>query len=204
MEIYTLFPDNFGSNCYILISNHSAAVIDPSVDAEEIIKFVSEKGAKVEKIILTHGHFDHVTSLDKLRDLTLAPAYIHKDDNEMLTDGEKNAHSIFFGYNKIWRPAETLLDDGNEIRLGDEVIKVVSTPGHSKGSICLICKDKLITGDTIFANGYGRYDLHGGDVNALVSSLNSLRDLDQKLTIYPGHGDTARLGSALDTIAYYI
>jgi glyoxylase-like metal-dependent hydrolase (beta-lactamase superfamily II) len=203
LEIYALYPKSFGSNCYILVSNGSAAVIDPSVDATEITSLAQSKGAVIEKIILTHGHFDHIESLDKLRDMTQSPACIHKHDNEMLTDGNKNAHSLFFGYNKKWRPAEILLEDSDEISLGGETIKVISTPGHSKGSICLLCGDKLITGDTLFANGYGRYDLHGGDVNALTSSLNSLRELDQKLTIYPGHGAPSILGTALDELLYF-
>ena len=203
MEIYCLEPESFGSNCYVLLSGSSAAVVDPSVGANEIADFVAQKGATVERIILTHGHFDHVESLDSLRDLTSAPAYIHKDDAEMLSDGMKNAHSLFFGYNKKWRPAEELLEDGDEIALGDEVIKVISTPGHSKGSICLLCGDKLITGDTIFESGYGRYDLYGGNLSQLTDSLSSLRDLDRRLTIYPGHGGSATLGDALDNLLYY-
>lgn len=178
-------------------------MVDPSVDAGKILSFISEKGAALEFIIMTHGHFDHITDLDNLRDMSGAPAYIHKDDNEMLSDGMKNAHSFFFGQNKSWRSAENLLEDGELLTLGDETIKVISTPGHSKGSICLLCGDKLITGDTIFANGFGRYDLHGGNVNELADSISSLRSFDRNLTIYPGHGDTAKLGNALDNVAYY-
>ena len=203
MEIYNLSPGSWGSNCYILISGNRAAVIDPSADAQRIVDFVAKKNATVENIILTHGHFDHIVSLDALRDSTLAPALIHKDDAEMLSDGEKNAHSFFFGYGKRWRPAEKILEDGDKIVLGGETVEVISTPGHSKGSICLLCSDKLITGDTLFANGFGRYDLYGGDVNQLADSSASLRALDPTLTVYPGHGDSARLGDALDSVAYY-
>ena len=208
MKIYTLFPRSFGSNCYIITSlgqdgQLHAAVIDPSIDANEIIRFVADKGAILDSVILTHGHFDHITSLDRLRDKTSAPAYVHKDDAEMLLDGEKNAYSFFFGGDKKWRPAEKLLDNGDVLTLGEEDIKIISTPGHSKGSICLLCGDFLITGDTLFANGYGRYDLHGGDPTQLAASLASLRELDPDLTIYPGHGDSAKLGHALDNILYF-
>lgn len=203
MEIYNLSPEAFGSNCYILISGSAAAVVDPSADIGRILSFLNETGARLEYIILTHGHFDHITSLDSLRDMTAAPAYIHKGDGEMLGDGEKNAHAVFFGYNKKWRPAERLLEDGDLLTLGGETIEVISTPGHSKGSICLLCGDFMITGDTLFANGYGRYDLHGGDVNELTASLSSLRKLDPKLTIYPGHGCSTTLGDALDNLLYY-
>lgn len=203
LEIFSLFPAGFGSNCYILVSDNSAAVIDPSVSAKKIADFVSQKGATIEKIILTHGHFDHVDALDELRDLTKAPALIHKNDGEMLEDGMKNAYSLFYGQDKKWRSAEILLENGDKINLGNETVEVISTPGHSKGSICLLGDGLMITGDTLFANGYGRYDLYGGDADELESSLARLRKFDKDLTIYPGHGGTAKLGQALDNVLYY-
>ena len=203
MDIYTLLPEGFGSNCYILASGRSAAVVDPSVKVGEILAFLADKGLELELILLTHGHFDHIESLDRLRDATLAPACIHKDDGEMLADGKKNAYEFFFGHNKKWRPAERLLENGDKLTLGNETVEVISTPGHSKGSICLLGKDLLITGDTLFANGYGRYDLHGGNVGKLSESLSSLRELDHDLTIYPGHGNTAKLGDALNNLMYF-
>jgi glyoxylase-like metal-dependent hydrolase (beta-lactamase superfamily II) len=96
-----------------------------------------------------------------------------------------------------------LLKDGDTLSLGDETLKIISTPGHSKGSICILCGDKLISGDTLFANGFGRYDLHGGNANELSESLASLKTLDPELRIYPGHGDTAKLGRALENLLYY-
>lgn len=202
MNIYTLLPDSFGANCYVLISDGHAAVIDPSVSAEKIIEFVSAAGASLDKVILTHGHFDHIESIDTLRETTSAPVYIHKDDNEMLTDGEKNAYSFFFRDDRHWQSADALLEDGDEIELGGEKLRVISTPGHSKGSICLLGDGFMITGDTLFANGYGRYDLYGGNSVELAESLSSLRSFDPNLTIYPGHGGTAKLGHALDNIYY--
>ena len=208
LNIYNLYPGSWGSNCYLLVSEASdgqkqAAVVDPSADARDIVKALERLGARLSFILLTHGHFDHVMALDHLRDISGVPAYIHKDDAEMLPDGEKNAYSFFFGADRRWRPAERLLEDGDELILGNERIKVISTPGHSKGSICLHCGSFLLTGDTLFANGYGRYDLHGGDRARLFESLSALRGLDQGLTIYPGHGDSARLGDALDNSFYF-
>ena len=202
MNIYTLIPKTFGSNCYILISEDHATVIDPSVDAREIIRFLENRCAVLDKIILTHGHFDHIESIDTLRGEASAPVYIHKDDNEMLADGEKNAYAFFFGNDRSWKKADVLLEDGDEISIGNEKLKVISTPGHSKGSVCLLGDGFMITGDTLFANGYGRYDLHGGDADTLASSLSHLRQFDKNLTIYPGHGGTAKLGHALDNIYY--
>ena len=203
MEIYTLTPEGFGANCYILISEEHSAVIDPSVDAERIVSFLREKKVSLDYILLTHGHFDHITSIDRLRDMTGAPVYIHEDDNEMLTDGRKNAYSLFFGGDMKYRSAEHTLKDGDRLSLGSSILKALSTPGHSKGSICILGDGFMISGDTIFASGFGRYDLHGGDPARLSASLASLRELDQSLTIYPGHGGTAKLGQAIDNLLYY-
>jgi len=208
LEIFNLFPGSWGSNCYILISEdhqrqRHAAVVDPSASAKGIVEFLNDQKATLEYIILTHGHFDHITSLDTLREATNAPALVHKDDAEMLTDGEKNAFKFFFGQERKWKAAEVLLSGGDRITLGDETLEVISTPGHSKGSICLLTKDFMITGDTLFADGYGRYDLHGGDPDKLVSSLKLLREYDPNLTIYAGHGAESKLGRALDNVLHY-
>ena len=207
LEIYNLFPGSWHSNCYVLIGSdedqrRKAIVIDPSADARDIVEFLKEKNARLEYIVLTHGHFDHIMTLDKLRDIANVPAYIHKDDGEMLADGEKNAYSIFFGEDKAYRPAEKTLQNGDVLTLGCDKLEIIAVPGHSKGSICLLNQKDgfLITGDTLFASGYGRYDLYGGNIQMLTHSLLYLRDLDENLVIYPGHGDCEKLGKALDNL----
>ncbi len=149
-------------------------------------------------IILTHGHFDHIMSLDSLRERTGAPAYIHKKDAEMLTDGEKNAYSFFFSEEWGQRPAEKTLSDGDIVRLGESLLKVIHLPGHSKGSVALLGDNFLITGDTLFDGGVGRCDLYGGDERELYASIGKLKELDQDLIIYPGHGGSTRLSHALE------
>ncbi len=205
LEIFNLFPGSWVSNCYVLVAEDKqgkkhAAVIDPSANSEEIVSLTESVGAHLEYIILTHGHFDHIISLDSLREATNTAVYIHRDDAEMLSDGKKNAYKIFFDQDMICRPADKLLLDGDKLTLGDDTLEVISTPGHSKGSICLKCKDIMITGDTLFAQGYGRYDLHGGNATQLISSLRSFESYDKSITIYPGHGGSCTLGEALDNI----
>ena len=204
MEIYNIFSGSYASNCYLLIADgkdgkRHAAVVDPSASAQRIIALVQEKGEELEYIVLTHGHFDHIMALDALRDRAGIPAYIHEEDAEMLSDGEKNAYSFFFGKDMVYRSAEKTLKHGEKLRLGNEELEIISTPGHSKGSICILSKKDgiLITGDTIFAMGYGRYDLYGGNVQILADSIRSLNDLDPNLVIYPGHGESETLGRAL-------
>ncbi len=203
MEIFNIMPNSFASNCYVLADGSHAVVIDPSVSEENIIKFLSERSLVLDAILLTHGHFDHILSLDTLRARTGAPAYIHKDDAEMLADGDKNAFKTFFGKDRAFKSAERTFEDGDVIRFGDAELKVIATPGHTRGSSCFLCEDALISGDTLFADSYGRCDLYGGDIRALRSSLERLRELDGNLTIYPGHGRAQSLSRALDNVIYF-
>ena len=203
MDIYNLFPGSFGSNCYLLISGNQAAVVDPSADADVILQKVAEKGATLQYILLTHGHFDHICSLDMLREKTGVPAYIHKDDEDMPSDAYKNAFYIFFGQNRTYRTPEKTLGEGDVLTLGKEQIRVLHTPGHTEGSVCFLCgEDILITGDTLFDRGFGRYDLWGGDPLKLRHSLARLASLDHSLTIYAGHGCSTDLGDATDNCAF--
>ena len=203
MKILTICPESFAANCYALISGKSALIVDPSVSAGAIINAVSAEGASIEGILLTHGHFDHIISLDTLRAQTSAPAMIHRDDAPMLEDGKKNAFFTFFGRDRVYSPADRLLNDNDEITIGDEAVRVIHTPGHSPGSVCYLCGDFMITGDTLFADSIGRCDLWGGDQELIVSSLKKLEEYDRKMTIYSGHGAHSLLGDALDNSYYF-
>ena len=127
----------------------------------------------------------------------------------MLTDGMINGFYDFYGKPSTHRPADKLISHGNVISLGNETISIISTPGHSPGSVCILCPDGqggsfLITGDTLFADSIGRSDLWGGSEETLRRSLTLLKDMDQNMTIYPGHGLSGKLNSALRTARYYI
>ena len=204
MRIVTVKPEAFGSNTYLLVSGDEALVIDPSISVSAITAAADREKVRLTGILLTHGHFDHIISLDTLRDATGINACIHKNDAEMLSDGKKNAFYTFFGRDRAYRPAERLLSDGDVISVGDEKITVIHTPGHTGGSVCFICGDILVTGDTLFAQGYGRCDLWSGDISLMRSSLGCLREFERNITIYPGHGQPTKLGDALDEVAFLI
>ena len=203
MEVISIMPRSFASNCYLICDSGHAIVVDPSVSEENIIKALAERDLTLDAIMLTHGHFDHILSLDSLRAKTGAPTYIHKDDAEMLSDGDKNAFKTFFGKDRAFGNAERTFEDGDVIPLGSGEVKIISTPGHTRGSSCFLCGDSLISGDTLFADSYGRCDLYGGDIRALRASLKMLRTLDGGLTVYSGHGRAEKLSRALDNVIYF-
>lgn len=204
MKIITVRPESFGANTYLLLSGNKALAVDPCVSVSAIKDAAEKEGATIVGILLTHGHFDHIMSLDTLRDTTGVDAYVHTNDAEMLSDGKKNAFYTFFGRDRVYRPAEKLLADQDIIPLGDENITVIHTPGHTRGSVCYHSGDILVTGDTLFAQSYGRCDLWGGDIEQMRSSLRILRSLPRDTMIYPGHGEKSKLCDALDTVAYLI
>lgn len=200
MKLFPFYGHGWESNCYVLISGSDALLIDAGIGHHPITELLEKEGATLRYILLTHGHFDHTVSVDTLRDKTGAMLVVHEDDAEMLTDAEKSAMYRFFGTRDAHRPADQLLKDGDELRLGEETLRVIHTPGHSRGSICLLADSMLFTGDTLFDGGYGRFDLYGGDAKTLFSSLRALGNLAPTLTIHPGHGGSALLGDSLGRI----
>ena len=205
MQIVNLFPGSYGSNCYLIEDGGEALIVDPSAAASAILRRLREDGCTPVGILLTHGHFDHIMSIDTLRGAEPGlKVCIHEADAPMLTDTDKNAFALFFGQERVWNPADVLLCGGDEIRVGNATFTVVHTPGHSPGSVCYLCQTEgvMLTGDTLFADNIGRCDLWGGSYATIRDSLRALRSYDGSLTIYPGHGETNKLSRALDNTMY--
>lgn len=146
-----------------------AAIVDPSWDLEKMYTILEAKKWRVTMIINTHNHFDHVLGNEQITSRTGAQIAQHQDSN--------------------WEGKYVSITDGEQIPLGETVIKVLHTPGHSKESISLLVNDEFIfTGDTLFVGGCGRVDLLGGDVNDMYDSLyNKVLQLNEDLIVYPGH-----------------
>jgi len=206
MKIVNLFPGSYGSNCYLIEDGGEALIVDPSAAASAILRRLREDRCTPVGILLTHGHFDHIMSVDTLRQAEpRLKVCIHESDAPMLSDGQKNGFSFFFGQDRVWQDADVLLRDGDEIKVGGATFTVIHTPGHSPGSVCYLCASEgvMFTGDTLFADNIGRCDLWGGSYAVMRQSLKRLRNLDGGLTIYPGHGESSLLGNALD-VAFYL
>lgn len=184
-------------NCYILKDKATGkgAVIDPGGHVERIMSLINDMKADIAEIIITHGHFDHIGALDELRNAVGCGASIHELDAEMLLKSRKNL-SIFMGTEASFRPAERLLKDGDVIRFGESFLKVIHTPGHTAGGICLYDGDKvLFSGDTLFAGSVGRSDFPGGDHYQLIESVvKALAEVKDETVVYPGHGPETGMG----------
>ena len=207
MRIFSICPKSFASNTYLLVSGTSAMVVDPSVSIDAIEKELKNNNASLVGIVLTHGHFDHTISIDVLREHYNIPVYIHKNDACMLLDGKLNGFYTFFQQECTHAPADRTFDDGDEIFIGNESIRIIHTPGHSLGSSCFVFVDEenktaIITGDTLFANAVGRCDLYGGNEQELKSSIKKLSAFDKTTRIYPGHDISNTLGEALSNVSY--
>lgn len=184
-------------NCLILFDEATGygAVVDPGGKsaADKILSMASANNIEIKYILLTHAHFDHMLSLEELREKTGAPLALHKYDAETITDPELTFMSRFGGVTEGSKPAEIILEDGDVITLGETEIEVIHTPGHTAGSVCYKSGDTIITGDTLFRGSIGRCDLYGGDEMAMDESLKRLLALDGDYKLYPGHGSTTTL-----------
>lgn len=195
MKIYMFHPMGYLSNTYLAIDEETnkAAVFDPSGAIHKVVAKLEEKNAQLEYIFLTHGHFDHIFALDEFKKYFQAPVAIHEADNEMLLDPEKSCMLMFTGQSKKYESADFLLKDGDCFSLGETSIKVLHTPGHTKGSVCYRMDNALITGDTLFSGSIGRCDLYGGNLSQLNESLALIKNLPGSYKLYPGHANTTTL-----------
>jgi glyoxylase-like metal-dependent hydrolase (beta-lactamase superfamily II) len=194
-KVHTLVVGRLQTNCYILQSNSTALIIDPGDEPERIIRFLSDIAVKPSQIIATHTHFDHVLGVDMIRTKLKIPFLIHRDDLSMLESMQSRVRQ-FMGFSVPPPPkVDRFLTDGESITFGQDTVKVLHTPGHSPGSISILGRGFVLTGDALFNQSIGRTDLPGGDFDTLVRSITErLFSLDDDTVVYPGHGPETSIG----------
>lgn len=176
--------------CYIVACENKkvAAVIDPGGDEGRIAAEAKNMGVKVEYIIATHGHPDHVCGNKKLQELTGAKIIMHAADEAFFGKPEVKHYFSMLGLAPS-PPADRQVMDGDEIMIGDVTLRVIHTPGHTPGGMCLYNAPDLFTGDTLFVGGLGRTDFPGGSHQELLASIrNRLLVLPPETVVWPGHG----------------
>lgn len=196
MKIMRIPAGVYAANCYIVYSETTkdGIVVDPGGDVDDLVDFIERKGLKIKNIILTHGHGDHIGGVIGLKKALNADVMIHKDDHELLIDGNKNLSSTM-AIGSVAIEADRLLNDGDIIEFGDLKAEVIHTPGHTKGGIALKINDSIITGDTLFAGSIGRTDLLGGDYETIIKSIKEkLMILPDEVEVLPGHGGISTIG----------
>lgn len=179
---------------YLLVCGEAreAAAVDADINLDAILSILASEGAALKYILLTHCHYDHISSSDALREKTGAKAAIHRLELPALSDPCVNL-SAFGGELITGRQVDIVLEEGSAFRLGNLHIQTLHTPGHTPGSCCFLAGGSLFTGDTLFRGSYGNTTLPGGDMGALMASAARLLSLDGKLTAYPGHGDATTI-----------
>lgn len=190
MQIEQIMVGSMGVCCYIVScpDTKKAGIVDPGGDVKRILAQVEHSGLEVEYIIATHGHPDHVCGNRLLKEATGAKIVMHQADADFFGRPEVAKYFAMLGLEASPAP-DVLVEDGDLLEIGNIKLKIIHTPGHTPGGICLLHGRHLITGDTLFAGGLGRTDFPGGSQKELMESIHTrLLILPDDTVVWPGHG----------------
>lgn len=193
MLINTLPVGQLESNCYIIHDpeTNKAVIIDPGDEPDRILE--QTKGMKVEYLILTHGHFDHIGAIPEIKKATGAKIVIHESEVEIYEASKE--HAALWGFKLEDMPdPDVIVVEGDEILSGNMSFAIIHTPGHTPGAISLYTGEVVITGDTLFAGSVGRTDFPGGSLTQLKESFRKLMRLPEDTAVLPGHGPATTIG----------
>ena len=196
MRVERFVTGIISTNCYLVINEKTkqTVIIDPAACPKKILGFIEEEGLKIEAILLTHGHFDHIMGIDAFLEHFDVPVYVHEEDERVMNDPALNQSSTYTsGY--TFSGAQYLRDK-QTLELAGYVFEVIHTPGHTWGGCCyyVASENVLFSGDTLFRLSVGRTDFPSGDAAKLRDSLkNRLFALEEDYTVYPGHDSPTTL-----------
>jgi len=183
-------------NCYLIGCEETkiGAVVDPGEESERILDMAESHDVKIEQIIITHGHSDHISAVSEMKDATGADIYIHRNDAGMLTDPAKNL-SLYYSVPITVPAADRFLEEGQAHKVGTIEFQIFHVPGHSAGSVCLYNDGFAIVGDTVFYGSIGRTDFPGGSFELLTRNIREkLFTLPDSTILFPGHGPQTTVG----------
>ena len=184
LQIMQFQVGSYQTNCYAVyeLASKSVCLIDPGDAGEAILEELEKRGLSVEAILLTHGHFDHVGAVKEIAAETGCKVYLHAADLSM--PPMMTAGTLYY---------TDTYGEGTLLELAGLKFRVLHTPGHTPGSVCLITEQAMFSGDTLFEGSCGRTDLPGGDWATITKSLNRLASLESNYRVFPGHGSATTL-----------
>ena len=184
MKMHTVALGDYQTNCYFIWGEESetCVVIDPGFEPERVLDQAQSLGKRIEAILLTHGHFDHTGGVKTLVADTDCAVYVCPEDLSL--PPQLTAGSLYYTHT---------YGEGDVLKLAGLTIRVMQTPGHTAGSVCLTVEDAMFSGDTLFANSCGRTDLPGGSWAEMKRSLKRLSQMETDYRVYPGHGQDTTL-----------
>ncbi len=195
---YSKIICEIGENCYLYENDQKdCLIIDPGSHGQLIIQAIEEKGLNPLAILITHGHFDHIGALDEVRDHFNIQCYVHKFDQEFLVNPVLNGSAKYIRSGIVVKEADHIIDNECTLEIGDFVLQVIHTPGHSPGGVCYYDPKAAIVfaGDTLFQQSIGRTDLVGGSYEELINSIKAkLLKLPDATIALPGHGEETTIG----------
>jgi hydroxyacylglutathione hydrolase len=199
MRVARLVLGALETNCWVVGDDKGGPVviIDPADDSQAILEAVDDR--EIALVVLTHGHFDHLGAVRELLETSAAPFAMHELDAVNVTTAEGTG-GLLFGFDVSAPRPDTIIADGDALSAGELRLRVLHTPGHTPGGVCLLATDgagleHLFSGDTLFAGSVGRTDFPGGDARALSDSIaRKLAPLAASTIIHPGHGPDTTIG----------
>lgn len=197
MDIKILNNYMTDENTYLVYDENSknGLVIDPGYDCDGIINTAQELGVNIKYVLITHCHYDHIESLEPLREKTGCLLVSGEVGSENVTNPDINLSMHGLGYKIYAKNSDVVLKDNEELSLDNLIIKCIYTPGHTTCGVCYMINNNLFTGDTLFLRSVGRHDLPTGNGINLVNSIKErIYTLDDDITVYPGHGNKSSVG----------